>query len=250
MKQSKRQTRDRNRQAGKRSRTDAPATGKPCPTCKTTAQPDAIFCHRCGARLDGREAPRRWHAPTVAIYGVIGLAVIVVVAGVAFMGGQNRTVAPPPVSRAPTPAGGSSVDLASMTPREAADRLFNRVMMASEQGNTEEAQRFAPMAVQAYERVDRMDADAHYHLGLIYSAMDDLEGMRNQAAIIKQYTPEHLLALLLEHEVAEKEGNAFAAARAAEAFAEAYDEEIRAGRPEYEAHRNTIEAFRTENTGR
>ena len=157
---------------------------------------------------------------------------------------------PPPTATAPASSTGqSSVDLATMTPREAADRLFNRVIMASEQGNIEEAQRFAPKAIQAYEQVARLDADAHYHMGLIYSVMDDFENVRNQISIIKQYTPDHLLGLILEHEIAEKEGNPVAATRAAEAFKDAYNAEIMANRPEYEAHRNTIESFRADKTG-
>lgn len=255
MKQSKRQARNRNRNGGGRSRNGAPATAKSCPTCSTPVQPDAIFCHRCGARLDGRAASKQWLSPTVALYAVIGIAVIVVVAGVAFMTGKDSAVPPVAVSRATTSGGAASsgaaaVDLSSMTPREAADRLFNHVMMASEQGNMDEAQRFAPMAIQAYERVDRLDADAHYHMGVIYLTMGDLDNARNQVSIMKQYTPHHLLALIVEHDIAEKEGNDFAAAQAAKEFADSYDAEIRVDRPEYAAHRNTIESFRTENTDR
>ncbi len=252
MKQSKRQARDRNRQARKQAPEAAPEKGRAsCPSCRAPLVADARFCHRCGVSLGGAAAVGRRHGPTLVLYGVIGLAVLVAAVGVVFMGTDNRPVAPA-VSRAPASAPGQSqsVDLSTMTPREAADRLFNRVIMASEQGNTEEAQRFAPKAIQAYEQVARLDADAHYHMGLIYSVMGDMEGVRNQISIIKQYTPNHLLGLILEHEVAEKEGNSFGAARAAEAFAEAYDAEIRANRPEYEAHRNTIEAFRTDNANR
>ncbi len=249
MKQSKRQARDRNREAKKQAQ-DAPSSegSASCPSCRTRLVADARFCHRCGLSLGGAVASRRWHGPTALIYAVIGLAVLVAAVGVMMMSGDRPSIAPAPVASAP-PSGGA-VDLSTMTPREMADRLFNRVIMASEQGNIEEAQRFAPKAIQAYEQVARLDADAHYHMGLIYSVMGDFENVRNQISIIKQYTPNHLLGLILEHDTAEKEGNPFAAARAAQAFAEAYDAEIRANRPEYEAHRNTIEAFRTDKTSR
>jgi len=212
-------------------------------------QPDARFCHHCGARLDEHPAPRQWMTPTVVLYAVIGLSIVVAVAGVIFMTGGNSAVAPPPTVSPNTSAGSGQPDISSMSPREAADRLFNRVIMASEQGNTDEALQFAPMAIQAYERVSRLDADAHYHMGLIYEVAGEFDNVRNQVAIIRQYTPDHLLGLILEHGVAEKSGDPFAAARAAAAFAAAYDAEIRADRPEYEAHRKTIEAFRTDKAG-
>ena len=212
-------------------------------------QPDARFCHHCGARLDEHPAPRQWMTPTVVLYAVIGLSIVVAAAGVIFMTGGNSAVAPPPTVSPNTSAGSGQPDISSMSPREAADRLFNRVIMASEQGNTDEALQFAPMAIQAYERVSRLDADAHYHMGLIYEVAGEFDNVRNQVAIIRQYTPDHLLGLILEHGVAEKSGDPFAAARAAAAFAAAYDAEIRADRPEYEAHRKTIEAFRTDKAG-
>lgn len=228
----------------------APEGGAICPSCKTPLVAGARFCHLCGLSLRGAPPARQWHAPTVLLYSVIGMAILVVAVGVLFMGTDDRPAMPPAAATAPASSTGqSSVDLSSMTPREAADQLFNRVIMASEQGNIEEAQRFAPMAIQAYEQVARLDADAHYHMGLIYSVMGDFESVRNQISIIKQYTPDHLLGLILEHEIAEKEGNPFGAARAAEAFKEAYNAEIMANRPEYEAHRNTIESFRADKAG-
>lgn len=250
MKQSKRQARDRGRQVSKQAHRAQRDGAALCPSCKTAVRPDARFCHQCGAALNGAPAPERWHTPTVVLYSIIGLAVLVAVLGVVMMSGGAPVAPSPAVSSAPAGGTGQPVDLSKMSPREAADRLFNRVIMASEQGNTEEALRFAPMAIQAYERVSRLDADAHYHMGLIYSVMGDFDAVRDQISIIRQFAPNHLLALILEHDLAEKAGNPFGAARAAAAFADAYDAEIMAGRPEYEAHRNTIESFRTEKTGR
>jgi len=257
LKQSKRQARDRGRQEKKtQARGAQDVGGARCPSCKTMVLPEARFCHACGARLVGVPGAAQWHTPTVVLYAIIGLAVLVAVAGVVMMSGGNAPVAPPPPAAAPpvasAPSGGAGqpVDLSQMSPREAADRLFNRVIMASEQGNTDEAQRFAPMAIEAYGLVDRLDADAHYHMGLIYSVMGDSDAVREQISIIKQFAPNHLLALILEHDLAEKEGDTAAATRAAEAFAKAYDTEIMAGRPEYDAHRNTIEKFHAANPGR
>ncbi|UCH73478.1 MAG: hypothetical protein JSU82_14195 [Rhodospirillales bacterium] len=251
MKQSKRQARDRKREAGKQSQNAERSAAGFCASCGTGLRPDARFCHQCGTRRDGARASARWNSPIFVLYAVIGVALVVAVAGIVMTSGGDAPVAPPaPAARAPSSGAGDAVDLATMSPREAADRLFNRVVMASEQGDMDEALRFAPKAIQAYGQVDRLDADAHYHMGLIYSVMGDFDNVRNQVSIIRQYTPDHLLALILEHDAAEQEGNSVGADRAAAAFAEAYDSEIMAGRPEYDAHRNTIESFRTEKAGR
>ena len=132
-----------------------------------------------------------------------------------------------------------------MTPREAADRLFNRVMTASEQGRHEEAQRFAPMAIQAYGAIAPLDHDAHYHLGLMYFVAGDRAGVDRQIAALRRDVPNHLLALVLEHDSAAGSGDAAAAAHALAAFTAAYDAEIATGRAEYAAHRNVIETLRT-----
>ena len=137
-----------------------------------------------------------------------------------------------------------------MTPREAADRLFNRVMSAGERGDTAEVQRFAPMTIQAYELVRDIDLDGLYHLGLVHLALNDLDAARRRAAAIKQAVPGHLLATTLEHTVAGRIGDQSAMARAVADFAKAYETEMLKNRPEYTAHRNSIEAFRAANPAR
>jgi mono/diheme cytochrome c family protein len=153
-------------------------------------------------------------------------------------------VAPP---RAPafgsagTPPAGAEPDISQLSPREAADRLFNRVMASAEEGNVAEALRFAPMAIAAYDRLPSLDHDAHYHLGLIYAVTGDRVRRDQEIAALRQGAPNHLLALSLEHDAAEKAGDAAGVARVRAAFAAAYPAEIVQPRPEYEAHRNTIE---------
>ena len=180
----------------------------------------------------------------MAIYGIIGLCVVGALVGIFFFSGQSGvTPAQGPAPTAP-PAPAPTVDLSSMTPREAADQLFNRIMIADEQGNKEEVMRFLPMALQAYERVEFMDADAHFHLGLIHSAAGDYASTRKQIDILKQYAPNHLLAMLLEHEAATAAGDTSKAAAVEAAFNDAYPAEIVTNRPEYQAHLNSIEGFR------
>lgn len=152
----------------------------------------------------------------------------------------------PPMFPKTGAAPGQPPDLSTMTPRQAADRLFNRIMMASEQGNKAQAMRFVPMAVQAYGMAGAVDADAHYHLGLIHLVAGDIEKMREQIGMIRQRAPSHLLAFILDYTLADRSGNKAAAAAAVAGFTAAYDMEIKTARQEYADHRKTIERFRAE----
>jgi hypothetical protein len=182
-------------------------------------------------------------APWVAI-GIASIALIV--AFVALFSRDNVMVAPEPVlpplsSSAPLP--GQPPDLSSMTPRQAADRLFNRVMAASENGDTAEALRFAPMALQAYNNLGSLDNDAHYHVALLHLTTGDIKGARAQSELLRKSVPNHLLAFMLEHQIAERSGNNESVARAYKGFLANFDTEIAAGRIEYLEHQNTILRF-------
>jgi hypothetical protein len=201
--------------------------------------------------LRGQTAHRQRDPVTVALYSVIGIAVAGTLAGIVYLASENNVAAPTtPATDSSEVLSGQPVDLSTMSSREAADRLFNRVMMAEEQGDKQEVLQFAPKAIQAYGLVDNMDADAYYHIGLIHAALGEVGKMQKQVEILKQVSPGHLLGLILEHDAAEKSGDGDAAAKASAAFAAAYASEIKAGRPEYEAHRNTIEKFFAETAGR
>lgn len=142
------------------------------------------------------------------------------------------------------PVPGQPPDLASMSPRQAADRLFNRVMAASENGDNAEALRFAPMALQAYNILGTMDNDARYHVALLHLAVDDSKSARVQIDMLRKSVPKHLLAFMLEHQIAERSGKQDSTARVFKAFLAAYDAEMAVGREEYQDHLNTLERFR------
>jgi len=235
----------------RKSRASAkPAEGTACPSCGATALPEARFCHTCGASLNRGPGSRKWSAGTVAGLGaVVGSIAIAAIAVVAYYGRDgaptSSTALPVPMFDAPpvTPSDGQP-DLSLLTPREAADRLFNRIMTASEQGDHAEALRFVPMAIQAYGGLPALDGDAHFHLGLIHAVAGDGAKVESQIAALRQGAPNHLLALVLEYGMAERAGDRAAASRVLAAFAAAYDAEIAKRRPEYEAHRNSIERLR------
>jgi len=219
-----------------------------CPSCGTTVKPGSRACHKCGTSLTAPVAPAPWNAQTIAPWAAIGIASIALaVALMSLFGRGDSAVAPaplfPPLSST-VPVPGQLPDLASMSPRQAADRLFNRVMAASENGDTAEALRFAPMALQAYNNLGTLDNDARYHVALLHLTTGDIKSARSQIDLLRKSVPKHLLGFMLEHQIAERSGNKDNSARAYKAFLAAYDAEIAVGREEYQDHMNTIERFR------
>jgi predicted Zn-dependent protease len=131
-----------------------------------------------------------------------------------------------------------------MSPRQAADRQFNRAMAANERGDKEEALRFAPMALKAYAGLGTLDNDAHYHVALLHMTLEDIKRASVQVDMLRKSVPNHLLGFMLEHQIAERSGKKDSVARTYKAFLAAYDTEIAVGRAEYQDHMNTIERFR------
>jgi len=219
-----------------------------CPSCGTDVKPGSRACRECGESFEAQAAAKPWNAQTIAPWVAIGIATIALfVALLSWFGRGDGAAAPAPFSPPMTstvPAPGQPVDLASLSPRQAADRLFNRVMIANESGNTEEALKFAPMALQAYDRVGTLDDDAHYHVALIHMTAGDIKSARAQLDKLRQSVPNHLLGFMLEHQIAERNGNKDSVAQAYNGFLAAYDTEIAKGREEYQDHLGSIERFR------
>jgi len=245
------------------------ATGPACPSCGVATRPDARFCHGCGAALaagaaktgaaeqepgpqsgqgSGQGGGGGWGFRLAVAGGSVALLGVTVVATVMLSGPDTQRPTAPapaaPVFDAPAASPGGPPDLSQMTPRAAADRLFNRIMMAVERGDRAEALRFAPMAVQAYGALPSLDRDAHYHLGLIHGVAGDGDGVARAIAALRQGAPDHLLAMVLEHDEAVRSGDRATAARVLAAFPAAWAAEGATGRPEYDAHRNVIERLR------
>ncbi len=216
--------------------------------CANCGKPAAgKFCSYCGASLTDREASKQWNAQMIAPWAAIGIASLALAVALVSLFERDRGAATPapfsPPLTSTVPAPGQPMDLSSITPREAADRLFNRVMAASESGNTVEALRFAPMALQAYENLGTLDNDARYHVALIHLTAADTKNARVQLDKLRQSVPNHLLGFMLEYQIAERNGKKDGAARAYKAFLAAYDTETAAGRAEYLDHRGSIERF-------
>jgi len=226
----------------KLDRPDKSTTGKACPSCGAIPLSEAVFCHVCGASLNERPGGSKWSAGR--LWALSTVAAVIVVAVIILAAVSERDTAPTSLTALPAPVFDAPPDLTQMTQREAADRLFNRIMTASEQGKPAEAQRFVPMAVQAYEGLPALDRDAHYHLSLIHGVNRDHAKRNHHIAALRDGAPDHLLALIVEHDIARQAGDRAAVSRTIASFSAAYGAEIAKRRPEYEAHRKTIERFR------
>jgi hypothetical protein len=101
-------------------------------------------------------------------------------------------------------------DISAMSPRERADRLFNRVMLLSSEGKTDSAAFFAPMALAAIEALAPLDAHQRYDLGLVALVMGDVSRAKAEAEAILAEQPTHLLGLVLAARTADLRGDAAA----------------------------------------
>jgi hypothetical protein len=150
----------------------------------------------------------------------------------------------PPITGTSTAA--PAVDLSSMTPREAADRLFNRVMQNVSAGDTAGARQFLPMALAAYDRVESLDRDGHYHVAVLQLVNDEPAAARARADSILADEPDNLFGLATAAQAEIGMGNRAEGEAFYRRFLEVYDVESRRSLPEYDDHRAVIPAMREE----
>jgi hypothetical protein len=155
-------------------------------------------------------------------------------------GSGAPTATPPPPS---STAGAPIADISQMSPREAADRLFDRIVRAAEAGDTAQVMQFQPMALTAYGMLAEQDSDTRYHVGLIHSLAGNVAGARAQLDSLRAANPNHLLAAMLDFTLAQLAEDEQGRQRAYRAFVDAYEAEIATQKPEYAAHQQAIEAF-------
>ena len=183
-----------------------------CPACGVAAPSGARFCPECGATIGAGAATRNVSSTAAGrlpliVGGAALLTLVAFVAGVAAgrrSSGDSGTIDQTAAAPAQTPlsgmAGGGVVaatDISAMSPEERASRLFNRVMLYSEQGKLDSARFFAPMAIQAYEMIGPVDAHAQYDIGTISAAAGDVARARAEADTILAARSNHLLGLVL-----------------------------------------------------
>ena len=233
----------------------APLAPAVCRSCGAKLSARAKFCADCGAPVAGaarvgppgaRPTPRgdrmAWYVAGVCVLALLVVVVVVVArkSGAAPAApGAAAAGAPPGVERATT-------DLSTMSPREQADRLYNRIMTAYEAGDTGQVNFFAPMALQAYANLgSELDPDARLHLGLVQLAIGATVPAAAEGDTILQKAPNHLFGWLLKARAADAQGNVAQAKRAYQAFMRSYDAEMAKKRPEYQEHAQMLQDTRS-----
>ncbi len=219
----------------------APLSSTSCTNCSAPLSAGARFCHVCGIPTAGKEVSATSLWPWIV--GVLTASVVFAALGF-FAGRVNApeagSVATP--TGAPTGTAGTT-DLSTMTPREQADRLFDRTMREHEAGSADQVAFFAPMALQTYEMLGPLDNDARYHVGLINAITGETEAALAQADSLENETAGHLFAPMLRTGVYQALGQNADVQRSYATFLENYDTEMARGRPEYQMHSSAVSNF-------
>jgi double zinc ribbon protein len=240
----------------------APATGRYCSECgaaiedaicagcRSLLSPGARFCHRCGTAAGTRPigaAEPRTSASTLpwVVAAISLLAVVALVAGQRFGATRAPSVVPaaadaPFASGAPSAAAPRAPDISNLSPRERADRLFDRVMRLSSEGKTDSVQFFAPMALSVYQSLGPLDADLRYDFGRVAEVAGASEIARAQADSILASDSTHLLGLVLGVRAAQLRGDSAAARGYARRLLAAEPSESAKNLPEYQRHQGDI----------
>jgi hypothetical protein len=221
----------------------AALAGVACPECATQLSPGARFCHRCGASVLGGSTKTRavdsalpWAVAAIALVALTAL-----VAGRNFRGARN---AEPPPQSVESPADGvvRGPDISSLSPRDRAESLFDRIMLLSESGKGDSVLFFAPMAIAAFQMLDSLTVDDRYDLGRVGLVSGLSELAHAQADTILQGNPRHLLGLTLAASAARLDRNPAAESALQRRLLAAEKTELATGREEYQRHRTDIDS--------
>lgn len=228
-----------------------PLKGARCRECNAALATGARFCTNCGTPTTGKKAAGQnriaWY-----VVGGAGALLLAVLLWPTLTGKSTGDESDGRVPIGQMPAGsapgadGAAVDPLSGTPREQADRLFNRVMTEKESGDTARAKFFTPMAIQAYGAIPNLDHDGLYHLSLVHTVAGDFKAARETAEKILAQSPNHLLALSAAAGAARGAGDKAAAKRYYERFLAAFDSENKRDLPEYQDHSRMFPDLKSE----
>lgn len=220
-----------------------------CSRCGTGLAPGARFCSQCGTTAGTPAGPVSINRNERILWFLAGGVVVAIVLGLVMWqsGGRGVPVATAASeAQAPLAVAGEDAappDISNMSPRERFDRLFNRIMRASESGDANTVTTFAPMAIQAYSMLDTVDSDARYHLALIELHTGDIDGARAQGDSILKTQPGHLFGYIVKGTIARFQKDEKSLPKIYADFLKHYDAEQAANRPEYAEHPRAVEDF-------
>lgn len=215
-----------------------------CSACGAEVPAGARFCTACGEPVAGAAAREDTRIPW--IIAVISVALVVVLVVVFLPRGST-----PAGSTATSPAGAPFMGTGpqgqgalSADMRTNADRLFNRIMMAAEQGNEAEVAQFMPMAIQAYGMVDDLNNDGLYHLAMLHLTAGSFDQARQTSQQILAQEPDHLLAIAVAAEASAAQGDSAQADGYWQRYLDAYSTEAAKPLPEYVDHQPMLAEYR------
>ena len=135
---------------------------------------------------------------------------------------------------------GRAPDISARSPRQRAERLFDRVMRLDAEGKQDSVQMFAPMAMAAYQMIDLLDLDLRYDYGRVARVSGAREVARAQADTILRVNATHLLGLILAGQVARDGGDSVAARAFDRRLVAAEPTEMQRPLDEYKRHQQDI----------
>jgi len=221
------------------------ALGKPhCSGCGHQPPAGARFCNQCGTAIGASPSATNASGNQLAWWmaGALLLGLVLVIAYPVY---SRRDTAPAAFSTgsAPGPVAGSAPrpsgtppDISQMTPREAADRLFERVMRAASADNSEEVVQFLPMAIPAYELAEPLDTDGKFHVVLLrLTGQLNAEALEGAEEILSDQ-PNHLLGLAMAGDASLALGDSTSARGYYQRWLDAYETETAKDLLEYRDH--------------
>ena len=212
------------------------ALGTPeCSRCGHEPPAEARFCNQCGNAMGASSTITQASGNQVAWWmaGALLLGLVLVIAYPVY--GPGRSAAAPPALARPV-AGPAGIDLSSMTPREAADRLFNRVMTAVAADDSTEASTFLPMAIAAFDLAEPLDTDGKFHVVLLrLTGQLNAEALEGAEEILSEQ-PNHLLWLAMAGDASLALGDSASARRYYSRWLDAYESETAKDLLEYRDH--------------
>jgi tetratricopeptide (TPR) repeat protein len=209
-----------------------------CPGCAEPVAADSRYCAHCGARVTASESGSKAHW-WIAAAAALVVILILMIPERAERAGPIQMRDPEAGAPFGPGTGGFTGDL-----RTDADRLFNRVMGAAEQGRQEEVDQFMPMAIQAYQMVPTLDHDGLFHLAILHETAGDFEMARATAEHILRDAPNHILGLGVAGSAAAAGGDRTAARDYFQRLLDGYQAEAGTLRPEYVDHQAMLEEYR------
>ncbi|MEO5511687.1 MAG: zinc ribbon domain-containing protein [Longimicrobiales bacterium] len=214
-----------------------PLSDAKCARCSATLVPGARFCTQCGhaARASGLGGHTGWYVAAGVLVVMIGLVWILVASDRAKTAATGTNAGAGSTNGSPPPLTG--------TPREQADRLFNRIMSERESGDTAKARTFLPMGIQAYKQAGELEADGMYHLALLQASAGQTADAIATAEQMLKADPKNLLALGAAAEAAEGAGDGVAAASYYSRFLAAYPAEKTRSSAEYLDHAKILPLY-------